>query len=74
MKHISVVMPCYNEEDNIREAYEQVKQVGFSRGEALAYIIVAQAIIYIVVTIWGLLGLWRLGARDIYAEAACSKE
>jgi glycosyltransferase involved in cell wall biosynthesis len=27
MKLISVMMPCYNEEDNIREAYEQVKQV-----------------------------------------------
>jgi glycosyltransferase involved in cell wall biosynthesis len=24
---ISLVMPCYNEEENIREAYEQVKQV-----------------------------------------------
>ena len=27
MKLISVMMPCYNEEDNVREAYEQVKQV-----------------------------------------------
>jgi len=27
MKLISVMMPCYNEEDNIREAHEQVKQV-----------------------------------------------
>ena len=26
MTFISVVMPCYNEEENIREAYEQVKQ------------------------------------------------
>lgn len=26
MAFISVVMPCYNEEENIREAYEQVKQ------------------------------------------------
>ena len=41
---------------------------GFSRSEALAYIIVAQAITYAVVTVWGLLGLWRLGAQDIRAE------
>ena len=27
MTFVSVVMPCYNEEENIREAYEQVKQV-----------------------------------------------
>ena len=27
MKLISIMMPCYNEEDNIRAAYEQVKQV-----------------------------------------------
>lgn len=26
MTFVSVVMPCYNEEGNIREAYEQVKQ------------------------------------------------
>jgi uncharacterized protein (TIRG00374 family) len=35
---------------------------GFSRSEALAYIIVMQAVTYLVVTVWGLLGLWRLGA------------
>jgi uncharacterized protein (TIRG00374 family) len=37
---------------------------GFSRSEALAYILVAQAITYGVVTVWGLLGLWRLGASE----------
>lgn len=37
---------------------------GFSRSEALAYIIVAQVITYIVVTVWGLLGLWRLRANE----------
>ncbi len=31
---------------------------GFSKSDALAYILVAQAINYIVVTIWGLPGLW----------------
>jgi len=33
---------------------------GFSRGEALAYILIAQVLNYLVVTFWGLLGLWRL--------------
>jgi glycosyltransferase involved in cell wall biosynthesis len=27
MKHISIVTPCYNEEENVRELYERVKKV-----------------------------------------------
>lgn len=42
---------------------------GFSRSEALAYIIVVQAITYIVVTVWGLLGLWRLGVLGLPRRA-----
>ena len=34
---------------------------GLSRSEALAYILIAQALTYIIVTVWGLLGLWRMG-------------
>jgi hypothetical protein len=33
---------------------------GFTQSEALAFIVVAQAMIYIVVAVWGLLGLGRL--------------
>ena len=38
---------------------------GFSRSEALAYIIVSQALYYVVVTILGLLGLWRLNTQGV---------
>jgi cellulose synthase/poly-beta-1,6-N-acetylglucosamine synthase-like glycosyltransferase len=27
MRLITVITPCYNEEENVREIYEQVKQV-----------------------------------------------
>ncbi len=41
---------------------------GFSRGEALAYILIAQVLNYLVVTLWGILGVWRLnqarGSRE----------
>lgn len=37
---------------------------GYSRDSALAYILVAQACAYVVVTVWGLGGLWRLGAAS----------
>jgi uncharacterized membrane protein YbhN (UPF0104 family) len=37
---------------------------GFSQSEALAYVLVAQAAIYVVVLVWGVLGLWRLTARS----------
>ena len=33
---------------------------GFSRSEALAYILFSQTINYLVVSFWGLLGLWQL--------------
>ena len=38
---------------------------GFSRSQALAYIIVSQLLYYSLVTIWGLLGLWRLNAMRL---------
>jgi uncharacterized membrane protein YbhN (UPF0104 family) len=34
---------------------------GFTREEALTYILVAQAASYLVVAAWGALGLWRMG-------------
>lgn len=37
---------------------------GFSQSDALAYIITFQAVSYLVVIIWGLLGLWRLHATQ----------
>lgn len=36
---------------------------GFTRDEALAFILAAQAVIYVVVIVWGPLGLWALGFR-----------
>jgi uncharacterized protein (TIRG00374 family) len=33
---------------------------GFSRSEALAYIIIAQVFNYVVVSFWGFLGLWQI--------------
>ena len=36
MKQISFITPCYNEEENVREIYEQVKQV-FDALENYAY-------------------------------------
>lgn len=42
---------------------------GFSNSQAIAYILVFQVLNYILVSIWGLLGLWRMGLlgkiRDI---------
>lgn len=34
--------------------------LGYARSSVLAYIIVAQALGYVVITAWGLIGLWRL--------------
>jgi len=34
--------------------------LGYPRSGVLAYIIVAQALGYVIITVWGLLGLWRL--------------
>ncbi len=36
---------------------------GFSRDSALAYILVAQAGGYFVITVWGTIGIWQLGLR-----------
>lgn len=36
---------------------------GFSRGQALVFIVAFQATVYVVVLVWGLLGLWRLNAK-----------
>ena len=33
---------------------------GFSRSDALAYILISQILGYLVVSFWGLLGLWQL--------------
>ena len=37
---------------------------GFSRPEALAYILIGQVLNYMVVSFWGLLGLWRINAHS----------
>lgn len=37
--------------------------LGFPRSGVLAYIIVAQALGYVMITVWGLLGLWRLQVK-----------
>jgi uncharacterized protein (TIRG00374 family) len=36
---------------------------GFTRDEALTYILVAQAASYVVVALWGALGMWRMRAN-----------
>lgn len=42
---------------------------GFSKAEALAFIIGWQAVIYAVVIVWGLIGLWNLGVRRLPGAA-----
>jgi len=37
--------------------------LGYARSGALAYITVAQVLGYVMVTVWGLVGLWRLQVR-----------
>jgi len=37
--------------------------LGYPRSGVLAYIIVAQALSYAIITVWGLFGLWRLQVR-----------
>jgi len=37
-----------------------LRPFGFTNGQALAYILVFQALGYILITLWGLLALWRL--------------
>ena len=41
---------------------------GFSQSAALAYILVAQAVAYLVVIVWGLAGLWQLGVPGLQVE------
>lgn len=44
---------------------------GFSRGDALAYILISQVLNYLVVTFWGMLGLWKVrGDRRQEGEAS----
>ncbi|HUH97396.1 MAG TPA: lysylphosphatidylglycerol synthase transmembrane domain-containing protein, partial [Anaerolineales bacterium] len=51
---------------------------GFSRVDALAYILISQILNYLVITFWGLIGLWRINtigdpaasAKDISAGKA----
>ena len=39
---------------------------GFSRSDALAYILIGQILSYIIITFWGLMGLWQINkARDL---------
>ncbi len=38
---------------------------GFARDEALAFILAAQAVTYAVIIVWGTLGLWFLGIRNV---------
>jgi uncharacterized membrane protein YbhN (UPF0104 family) len=48
---------------------------GFSRTDAIAYILVAQALIYVVIGFWGSLGLWRFRrSRPAGAVATASRE
>lgn len=37
---------------------------GLTRDEAVALIIVLQAVTYIAITLWGMLGAWRIAARE----------
>jgi hypothetical protein len=41
---------------------------GFSRSEALAYILISQILNYLVVSFWGLLGLWQLNKSKQFSE------
>jgi uncharacterized protein (TIRG00374 family) len=44
---------------------------GFSRNDAIAYILVAQAQMYVVIALWGSLGLWRYKrARTVQVSGA----
>ncbi|HEY9075450.1 MAG TPA: lysylphosphatidylglycerol synthase transmembrane domain-containing protein [Anaerolineaceae bacterium] len=38
---------------------------GFTRSQALTYVLTAQAIGVLAITVWGLIGLWRLGGRKM---------
>jgi hypothetical protein len=42
---------------------------GFSRAEALAYILVSQIINYAVISFWGLIGLWQANGLGLAKTA-----
>jgi hypothetical protein len=46
---------------------------GFSRADALAYILIAQLLNYLVVSFWGLLGLWQVQRHSAVHEPADSE-
>ena len=37
---------------------------GFSRADAIAYMLISQVLNYLVVSFWGLLGLWQIRRRS----------
>jgi uncharacterized protein (TIRG00374 family) len=37
---------------------------GFSQSEALAYILISQALGYLIVSFWGLIGLWQVNRKE----------
>jgi uncharacterized membrane protein YbhN (UPF0104 family) len=41
-----------------------LRPFGFSRSDALAYILVVQAIGYVLISFWGLMGLLRYRAEE----------
>jgi uncharacterized protein (TIRG00374 family) len=42
---------------------------GFSRSDALAYILISQILSYIIITFWGLIGLWQINkSRDFATQ------
>lgn len=41
---------------------------GFSRSDALAYILISQILNYLVITFWGLLGLWQINKTRDFAS------
>ena len=48
--------------------------LGYPRSGVLAYIIVAQALGYVIITVWGLLGLWRLQISPAGLRKPCGAE
>jgi uncharacterized protein (TIRG00374 family) len=47
---------------------------GFTRDEALAFILGAQAVLYAATIVWGIGGLWNLGVWHVRARAAAPQE
>jgi uncharacterized membrane protein YbhN (UPF0104 family) len=48
---------------------------GFSRANALAYILISQTLNYLLVSFWGLIGLWRINkSRPSPVENGLIKE